>query len=96
MTGRSVKSPRSHLATAALAAATLYWVFDLSRSGRTAIDWIVLGMVEEGAVLPGVWDVFAQAGEPIERVHGFEVSAQGGVHPRAVDDRSRRRGTRAS
>jgi hypothetical protein len=39
-------------------------------------------------VLPGVWDVVAQAGEPLERVHGLEVSAQGGVHPRAVDDRS--------
>ena len=29
----------------------------------------------------------ADAGEPLERVHGLEVTAQGGVHPRAVQHR---------
>jgi hypothetical protein len=32
------------------------------------------------------WYVVAHAGEPLERVHGLEVSSQGGVHAGAVED----------
>jgi hypothetical protein len=51
-----------------------------------ATDPIGVLAVEEGAVLPGVGDVIAHAGEPLERVQGFEVPAQGGVHAGAVED----------
>jgi hypothetical protein len=37
-------------------------------------------------VLAGVGDVVAHAGEPLERVHGLEVAAEGGVHAGAVED----------
>lgn len=40
-----MKQPRSHLVLAFLACGVLYWVLDLSRSGRTAIDWAVGGLV---------------------------------------------------
>jgi len=28
-----------------------------------------------------------ETGQPLQGVHGLEVASQGGVHPRAVDDR---------
>jgi len=37
-------SPRSHLALSVLSSGALYWVVDLSRSGRTTVDWIVIGL----------------------------------------------------
>jgi hypothetical protein len=40
-----MKPPHSYLVNGGLASAVLYWVFDLSRSGRTLVDWIVLGIV---------------------------------------------------
>jgi hypothetical protein len=51
-----------------------------------ASDPIGVLAVEEGAVLAGVGDVVAHAGEPLERVHGLEVPAEGGVHAGAVED----------
>jgi hypothetical protein len=51
-----------------------------------ASDPIGVLAVEEGAVLSGVGDVVAHAGEPLERVHGLEVPPQGGVHAGAVED----------
>ena len=48
-----MKPPRSYLVNGGLASAVLYWVFDLSRSGRTVVDWIVVGIVAELAA----WDL---------------------------------------
>lgn len=49
-----MKPPRSHLALAILAAASLYFVLDLSQSGRGPVDWIVIGLV----VLAILWNLF--------------------------------------
>jgi hypothetical protein len=38
------------------------------------------------AGLVQVRDAAADPGQPLERVHGLEVSSDEGVHPRAVDD----------
>jgi hypothetical protein len=59
--------------------------------GTVAVDMDPLSLlsrlaVEERAVLARVRDVVAEAGEPLEGVHGLGVSSQGGVHPRAIDD----------
>ena len=35
----------SYLVNAVLASAVMYYVLDLSRSGRTLIDWVVIGLV---------------------------------------------------
>jgi len=40
-----MKQPRSHLVLAFLACGVLYYVIELSASGRTLIDWLVLGLV---------------------------------------------------
>jgi hypothetical protein len=45
-----------------------------------ASDAIRVLAVEQRTVLPRVRDVVTHAGEPFERVHGLEVTAQGGVH----------------
>jgi len=42
--------------------------------------------IEDGAVLSGVGDVVAHAGQPLERVEGPEVAPQGRVHAGAVED----------
>jgi len=42
--------------------------------------------VEDGAVLFGVGDVVAHAGQPLERVEGLEVTPQGRVHAGAVEE----------
>ena len=43
--------------------------------------------VEQRAVLSRIGDVVAHAGEPLERIHRLEVTAQGRLHPRAVEHR---------
>jgi len=40
-----MKPPHTYLVNAALACAVLYWVADLSRSERTLVDWVVIGIV---------------------------------------------------
>jgi len=40
-----MKKPRSYLALAVLASATLYFAYSLSSSGRTAIDYTVMGLI---------------------------------------------------
>jgi hypothetical protein len=60
-----MKAPRSYLVNGALASAVLYFVFDLSRSGRTAVEWIVLGIVAS-AVLYNL----VQLGRRLLRVGG--------------------------
>jgi len=57
--------PHSSLVNGGLASAVLYWVSDLSRSGRTAVDWIVLGTVA-AAVLYNL----VQLGRRLYRVGG--------------------------
>lgn len=49
-----MKRPHSYLLNAALASGVLYFAYDLSRSGRTAIDWTVMGLV----VLAILWNLF--------------------------------------
>jgi len=49
-----VKPPRSYLVNGALACGVLHFALDLSRSGRTAVDWLVLGLV----TLAVVWNLF--------------------------------------
>ena len=44
-TGETSMKPRSYLVNGALACAVMFFASNLSRSGRTAIDWIVLGLV---------------------------------------------------
>jgi len=39
------KKGHSYVVTALLATAVLYWVLDLSASGRTLIDWTVISLV---------------------------------------------------
>lgn len=39
------KKPDSYLALAVLASGVMYFALRLSRSGRTAIDWTVIGLV---------------------------------------------------
>lgn len=48
-----MKKPRSYLVNGVLASGVLYFVLSLSRSGRTAIDWVVIG----GVVLAILWNV---------------------------------------
>jgi len=56
---------RSHGVNALLAGAVMYWVLDLSRSGRTAIDWTVIGLVG----LAIAWHLF-QLGRRLHAVGG--------------------------
>lgn len=49
-----MKKPRSYLANAALACAVLYFAQDLSRSGRSWIDWTVMGLI----ALAILWNLF--------------------------------------
>ncbi len=65
------KRPESHLVNAALASAVLYFVLDLSRSGRSVIDWTVIALV----ALAILWNLF-QLGRRLFRVRG----ARGVVH----------------
>ena len=44
------KRRSTYLVNAALASDVLYWALDLSRSGRTFVDWTVITLVA-GAVL---------------------------------------------
>jgi hypothetical protein len=52
-----MKRPRSYLALAVLASGTLYFAYSLSASGRTLIDWVVLGLV----CLAILWNLFKLA-----------------------------------
>jgi len=45
MPGPGGKKAQSHVINAVLATAVLYWVLDLSASGRTMIDWAVITLV---------------------------------------------------
>jgi len=40
-----MKKPRSYLLLAVLASGVLWWVSDLSSSGRSPVDWLVVGVV---------------------------------------------------
>jgi hypothetical protein len=42
--------------------------------------------MEVGAMSAGVGDMVAHARQPLERVHGLEVSAEKGIHTGAVED----------
>jgi hypothetical protein len=57
------------------------------RPAASASHAVCVLAVEQGAMLSGIGDVVAHAGEPLERVQGFEVPAQGGIHPRAIENR---------
>lgn len=59
------KEPDSYLVNGGLACAVMYFAFDLSRSGRAAIDWIVLGLLA-GAV---AWNLFC-LGQRLQRAGG--------------------------
>lgn len=59
------ETPGSYVVNAALACAVLYYAQDLSRSGRTAIDWIVMGLV----VLAILWNLF-KLGQRLYRCGG--------------------------
>ena len=59
------KKPPLYLVNAGLASVVLYYVLDLSRSGRTAIDWTVIGLVV-GAIL---WNL-VQLGRRLHRFGG--------------------------
>jgi len=60
-----MKPPHSYLVNGALASAVLYWVGDLSRSGRTFVDWMLLGIVASAIVYNLV-----QLGRRLHRVGG--------------------------
>lgn len=42
---QKTRRPGSYLVNGALACGVMYYALDLSRSGRTTIDWVVLGLV---------------------------------------------------
>jgi hypothetical protein len=42
---QSSSQTHSHGVNALLASGVMYWVLDLSRPGRTAVDWAVIGLV---------------------------------------------------
>ena len=56
----------------------------------SAPDTVCVVPVEDGAVLSGVRDVVAHPGQPLERVEGLEVTAQGRVHAGVVRARRSR------
>ena len=60
-----MKRQPSHVVNGALATAVLYWVLSLSSSGRTAIDWVVIGLV----VLAISWHVL-RLGQRLYRCDG--------------------------
>lgn len=60
-----MKPPHSHLVNGALASAVLCWIVELSRSGRTVVDWIVLGIVASAILYSLV-----QLGRRLHRVGG--------------------------
>jgi len=60
-----MKKPRSYLALASLASATLYFAYSLSASGRTLIDWVVLSLV----CLAILWNLF-RLGQRLYRAGG--------------------------
>jgi len=60
-----LKKPRSYLVTLLLAAGTLYFAQDLSRSGRGTIDWIVIGLLG----LAVMWNL-ARLGQRLHRAGG--------------------------
>jgi hypothetical protein len=41
----SIATPKSYVVAAVLASMVLYWVLDLSSSGRTIVDYAVIGLV---------------------------------------------------
>ena len=49
-----MKKVHSYLVNALLACGVMYWVLDLSRSGRGAIDWTVISLV----TLAILWNLF--------------------------------------
>ena len=65
------KHPGSHLVNAALASGVLYWVQDLSRSGRSVIDWAVIGLV----ALAILWHLFS-LGRRLYRFAGLRAVMQ--------------------
>ena len=60
-----MKKPGSYLVNCALACGVLYWVLYLSRSGRTAIDWTVIGLV----ILAILWNL-VKLGQRLNRAGG--------------------------
>jgi hypothetical protein len=57
--------PRSYLVNGALAAGVLYYAQRLSSSGRTAVDWIVIGL----CALAVLWNLF-KLGRRLHRAGG--------------------------
>lgn len=60
-----MKRPGSHLVNGALACAVLYFALNLSRSGRTIVDWTVMSLIG----LAILWNIF-KLGQRLYRLGG--------------------------